>query len=495
MHRAKAFSGKKKKEQLKAKRERKRQQLYEASINDENDKTTGSTNQQQQQREAAKRTSVPQPVLPQSGRRGASLLTQFYLESEEELRAARARAEEVVDVSLRREPWRVSQQVLACEPLPIPLRPPHNAGETREALEARERAAFAAWLEMVQTREAEAGSRHYYETNLEVWRQLWRSLERARGGIVLLVVDARFPLLGFPAALYAALRRETPPRRCLLVLNKCDLCPPEHISRWREFFRERHPELPLVAVSSFGLAPAAASRRPLPPEDDYDAEEDTGSEDEEEGKDEERHSGGGEGAEGAEGAGMGRRTLQRRRRLRRRYELADVRELLDALRALSPRPLPPLVPAARSAHAPARAPPSSSPALRGEQPAHSAAPCEQKGGRKARARGEEEGEAGEGEEESAKDSEEEEEAVAVEEVEEESSTEEEVEAADEEAGTKEEVAEEERATGSEGGGVGGAVPVCVVGQPNVGKSSARPPSFCAFMPDSPRVSCPACGGV
>jgi ribosome biogenesis GTPase A len=46
-----------------------------------------------------------------------------------------------------------------------------------------------------------------FERNLDVWRQLWRTLEASR--VVVLVVDARMPLLHFPAPVYRWATAET----------------------------------------------------------------------------------------------------------------------------------------------------------------------------------------------------------------------------------------------------------------------------------------------
>ena len=58
---------------------------------------------------------------------------------------------------------------------------------------------------------------NYFERNLEVWRQLWRVAERS--DILVIVVDARFPLFHFPDAIYNWVRNELN-KPVLLVLNK-----------------------------------------------------------------------------------------------------------------------------------------------------------------------------------------------------------------------------------------------------------------------------------
>ncbi len=56
-------------------------------------------------------------------------------------------------------------------------------------VEAQERKLYENWLKNLLSK---YGNRlNYFETNLEVWRQLWRVLEKS--DIILLVVDARYP--------------------------------------------------------------------------------------------------------------------------------------------------------------------------------------------------------------------------------------------------------------------------------------------------------------
>ena len=138
-------------------------------------------------------------------------------------------------------------------PVSMPLRPPWNYEDTGATLEAREAAAFKAWDAQVQaTHGKEALSR--YERNLEVWRQLWRTMEVSDA--LLLIVDIRFPLISFPAPLYAeAVRRGTP---TVCLLNKADLLPPAVVDDWVAHLRTRFPAL--KAVVPFRADPGAAPK-------------------------------------------------------------------------------------------------------------------------------------------------------------------------------------------------------------------------------------------
>ncbi len=74
---------------------------------------------------------------------------------------------------------------------------------------------FRAW--QAQLRQFPPARLNYFEQNLEVWRQLWRVCERS--DIILLIMDARYPLFHFPPALYHYITQDLK-KPLLLVLNK-----------------------------------------------------------------------------------------------------------------------------------------------------------------------------------------------------------------------------------------------------------------------------------
>ena len=74
--------------------------------------------------------------------------------------------------------------------LRIPRRPPWTPEQSAEAVDAQERAAFLAWRRgLAAVEEQEHLVLTPFEKNLEVWRQLWRVLERSH-----IVVQARLTL-------------------------------------------------------------------------------------------------------------------------------------------------------------------------------------------------------------------------------------------------------------------------------------------------------------
>ena len=59
-----------------------------------------------------------------------------------------------------------------------------------------------------------------YEKNLEVWRQLWRVIERSQ--LIVQIVDARNPLLFRSADLDKSVKELDPNKKNLLLINKAD---------------------------------------------------------------------------------------------------------------------------------------------------------------------------------------------------------------------------------------------------------------------------------
>ena len=115
----------------------------------------------------------------------------------------------------------------------MPARPKWDYELERGRLHSRERKAFVRWIASVKRRLIESGAGYApaFEQNIEVWRQLWRVLERA--DVAVLVVDARHPLLHTPPALYAHVARRLK-KPLVLVLNKVDAIPRAAAEKWAE---------------------------------------------------------------------------------------------------------------------------------------------------------------------------------------------------------------------------------------------------------------------
>jgi len=130
----------------------------------------------------------------------------------------------------------------------MPERPRWRYTEARGRIEQRERKAFLRWL--AATRELlrqRGGAAATFEHNLSVWRQLWRTLERA--DVIVCVVDARHPLLHLPPALYAHVTAKLD-KPLVVALSKVDLVPAHRVRAWAEALRESLPGIRAVVPFS-----------------------------------------------------------------------------------------------------------------------------------------------------------------------------------------------------------------------------------------------------
>ena len=119
--------------------------------------------------------------------------------------------------------------------LQIPKRPTWTKEMTPEELDASERMSFLKWRrELASLTEAAERSESLvvtpFEKNLEVWRQLWRVLERS--DIVLQIVDVRNPDLYRSRDLEEYTRTLASGKRYILLLNKADFMPESLRERW-----------------------------------------------------------------------------------------------------------------------------------------------------------------------------------------------------------------------------------------------------------------------
>ncbi|GAB4815090.1 hypothetical protein N2152v2_002136 [Parachlorella kessleri] len=119
--------------------------------------------------------------------------------------------------------------------LRLPRRPAWSASTSPDELDENERSAFYEWRRDLAGLEQEE---HLvltpFEKNLEVWRQLWRVLERS--DIVVQVLDSRDPLTYRSQDLERYARELHPTKRSLLLLNKADLLPAELRRAWADYF-------------------------------------------------------------------------------------------------------------------------------------------------------------------------------------------------------------------------------------------------------------------
>ncbi|KAF2637686.1 P-loop containing nucleoside triphosphate hydrolase protein [Massarina eburnea CBS 473.64] len=121
--------------------------------------------------------------------------------------------------------------------LTVPRRPPWDANTTPQQLDTRERESLMQWRRGL----AELEENHDllmtpFERNLEVWRQLWRVIERS--DLVVQIVDARNPLLFRSDDLEAYVKEVDPKKNNLLLVNKADMMTLEQRQAWADYFSQ-----------------------------------------------------------------------------------------------------------------------------------------------------------------------------------------------------------------------------------------------------------------
>eukprot|EP00891_Asterochloris_glomerata_P002392 jgi/Astpho2/2392/e_gw1.00044.39.1_t len=130
---------------------------------------------------------------------------------------------------------RVATQAKHQHRLRVPRRPDWDSRMAPDILDKQERAAFLEWRrDLARLEEDEGLVLTPFEKNLEVWRQLWRVLERS--DIVVQVLDARDPLRYRSEDLEAYARELHPSKASLMLLNKADLLPAPLRSAWADHF-------------------------------------------------------------------------------------------------------------------------------------------------------------------------------------------------------------------------------------------------------------------
>ncbi|KAI3461238.1 hypothetical protein Pfo_017901 [Paulownia fortunei] len=139
-------------------------------------------------------------------------------------------------VEERREQQK-KEEALHASSLRIPRRPPWNAKMSVEELDDNERRAFLEWRRsLARLEENENLVLTPFEKNLDIWRQLWRVLERS--DLLVMVVDARDPLFYRCPDVEAYAREIDEHKRTLLLVNKADLLPFSVRDKWAKYFHQ-----------------------------------------------------------------------------------------------------------------------------------------------------------------------------------------------------------------------------------------------------------------
>jgi len=135
----------------------------------------------------------------------------------------------------------LEQQKQHQDDLNIPRRPKWDVKTTKEQLQRAEKDAFLVWRRTMARLEEENGLLLTpYERNIEIWRQLWRVIERSH--LVVQIVDARNPLLFRSTDLekyvdeVAKRHIDGIGKRNLLLVNKADFLTLDQRKQWATTF-------------------------------------------------------------------------------------------------------------------------------------------------------------------------------------------------------------------------------------------------------------------
>lgn len=121
--------------------------------------------------------------------------------------------------------------------LTVPRRPPWDAQTTPRELDERERESLLQWRRgLAELQESNDLLMTPFERNIEVWRQLWRVIERS--DLVVQIVDARNPLLFRCDDLENYVKEVDPKKNNLLLVNKADMMTFEQRQMWANYFVE-----------------------------------------------------------------------------------------------------------------------------------------------------------------------------------------------------------------------------------------------------------------
>lgn len=121
--------------------------------------------------------------------------------------------------------------------LKVPRRPRWTSEMTRHELDRLEKDAFLDWRRnLALLQENQDLLLTPFERNIEIWRQLWRVVDRS--DLVVQIVDARNPLLFRCEDLDAYVKEVNPEKRNLLLVNKADLMTKHQRETWAKYFME-----------------------------------------------------------------------------------------------------------------------------------------------------------------------------------------------------------------------------------------------------------------
>ncbi|KAF1915445.1 hypothetical protein BDU57DRAFT_451287 [Ampelomyces quisqualis] len=153
--------------------------------------------------------------------------------------------------------------------LTVPRRPKWDAQTTPQELDQSERDSLLLWRRgLAELQENNDLLMTPFERNLEVWRQLWRVIERS--DLVVQIVDARHPLLFRSEDLEDYVKEVDSKKNNLLLVNKADMMTLQQRQAWADYFTEAGINYKFFSAE---LAKEMNEARALEEESEDDSEE------------------------------------------------------------------------------------------------------------------------------------------------------------------------------------------------------------------------------
>ena len=140
-------------------------------------------------------------------------------------------------LSAAEERTAIKKQMAKRSRLTVPRRPGWDESTTAQELDQKERVSLLDWRRsLAELQENDDLLMTPFERNLEVWRQLWRVIERS--DLIVQIVDARHPLMFRSEDLEKYVKEVDSKKNNLLLVNKADMMTLSQREAWAAYFEK-----------------------------------------------------------------------------------------------------------------------------------------------------------------------------------------------------------------------------------------------------------------
>ncbi|RKF56022.1 Large subunit GTPase 1 [Erysiphe neolycopersici] len=205
------------------------------------------TNERQKASWVKMRSVTEQPALDEFLSTAELAGTDFTAEKINNVKIIRTSEKNPYLLSSIEEQEVVGKQAALRGCLTVPRRPSWKSTTTPEQLDSLERNSFLEWRRgLAEVQQDNDLLMTPFERNIEVWRQLWRVIERSN--LVVQIVDARNPLLFRSEDLEKYVKDLDSGKQNLLLVNKADLLTLKQRQIWADYFEAA--EIPFTFFSA-----------------------------------------------------------------------------------------------------------------------------------------------------------------------------------------------------------------------------------------------------